>query len=165
MVPFLSIFFILHCMGMRSMVSPFQKSIGCSIFHIYWQPQCLGGISAGLSLPARNLNCMTPAAMASLTLCNNSVMCCLCSLVWDIEALLTTDSLSPNMKHFSWREVHRYQRVLWISVICSVQVRADTNSDPQVAVSHVACFLEYQSKGVLFMRCNIPVADRPVIIS
>ena len=35
-IPFLSIFSVLYCIGMRSMVSPFQNSIGCSIFHTCW---------------------------------------------------------------------------------------------------------------------------------
>ena len=42
----------------------------------------------------------------------------------------------------------RYLKVCQISMICSVAVLAATNSEPYVAVSTVACFLEYQSTGV-----------------
>ena len=44
----------------------------------------------------------------------------------------------------------RYLKVCLMSMICSVTVLATTNSEPYVAVSTVACFLEYQSTGVLF---------------
>ena len=43
----------------------------------------------------------------------------------------------------------RYLKVYLMSMICSVAVLAATNSEPYVAVSTVACFLEYQSTGVL----------------
>ena len=36
-----------------------------------------------------------------------------------------------------------------MSMICSITVFAATNTEPYVAVSTVACFLEYQSTGVL----------------
>ena len=42
----------------------------------------------------------------------------------------------------------RYLKVYLMSMICSVAVLVATNSDPYVAVSTVACFLEYQSTGV-----------------
>ena len=47
-------------------------------------------------------------------------------------------------------------------MICSTHVLAATNSEPYVAVSTVACFLEYQSIGVLFKKWRIPVTDLPV---
>ena len=43
--------------------------------------------------------------------------------------------------------------------------RAAMNSDPYVAVSTVACFLEYQSMGVWLNRCRIPVTEWPVTMS
>ena len=49
-----------------------------------------------------------------------------------------------------------------ISMICSVAVLAATNSEPYVAVSTVACFLEYQSTGVLLTKWRHPVKDLPV---
>jgi hypothetical protein len=47
----------------------------------------------------------------------------------------------------------------------STQIRAATNSDPYVAVSTVACFLEYQSIGVMLARWRIPVTYLPVTTS
>ena len=46
----------------------------------------------------------------------------------------------------------RYLKVCLMSMICSVAVLAATNSEPYVAVSTVACFLEYQSTGVLLTK-------------
>ena len=42
-----------------------------------------------------------------------------------------------------------YLKVYLMSMICSVAVFAATNSEPYEAVSTVACFFEYQSRGVL----------------
>ena len=49
-----------------------------------------------------------------------------------------------------------------MSMICSVAVLAATNSETYVAVSTVACFLEYQSTGVLLTKWRHPVQDFPV---
>ena len=49
-----------------------------------------------------------------------------------------------------------------MSMICSVGVFAATNSEPYVAVSTVACFLKYQSMGVLLTKWRHPVNDLPV---
>ena len=49
-----------------------------------------------------------------------------------------------------------------MSMISSVAVLAATNSEPYVAVSTVACFLEYQSTGVLLTKWRHPVKDLPV---
>ena len=49
-----------------------------------------------------------------------------------------------------------------MSMICSVAVLAAKNSEPYVAVSTVACFLEYQSTGVLLTKWRYPVKDYPV---
>ena len=46
----------------------------------------------------------------------------------------------------------RYLKVCLISMIYSVAVFAATNSEPYVAVSTVACSLEYQSTGVLLTK-------------
>ena len=47
-------------------------------------------------------------------------------------------------------------------MICSAQVRAETYSEPNVAVSTVDWSLENQSIGVLFRKCRIPVTDLPL---
>ena len=49
-----------------------------------------------------------------------------------------------------------------MSMICSVAVLAATNSEPYIADSSVACFLEYQSTGVLLTNWRHPVKDLPV---
>ena len=56
----------------------------------------------------------------------------------------------------------RYLKVCLMSMICSVAVLAATNSEPYVSVSTVACFLEYQSTGVLLTKWRHPVKDLPV---
>ena len=56
----------------------------------------------------------------------------------------------------------RYLKVCLTSMICSVAVLAATNSEAYVAVSTVACFLEYQSTGVLLTKWTDPVNDLPV---
>ena len=56
----------------------------------------------------------------------------------------------------------RYLKVCLMSMICSVAVLAATNSEPYVAVSTAACFLEYQSRGVLLTKWRHPVKDLPV---
>ena len=48
-----------------------------------------------------------------------------------------------------------------MSIICSVAVLAATNSDPYVAVSTVACFLEYQSVGVWLQKWSHAVSAAP----
>ena len=56
----------------------------------------------------------------------------------------------------------RYLKVCLMSMICSVAMLAETNSVQYVAVSTVACFLEYQSTGVLLTKWRHPVKDLPV---
>ena len=56
----------------------------------------------------------------------------------------------------------RYLKVCLMPMICSVAVLAATNSEPYVAVSTVACYLEYQSTGVLLTKWRHPVKDLPV---
>ena len=56
----------------------------------------------------------------------------------------------------------RYLKVCLMSMICSVSVFAATNSELYVAVSTLACFLEYQSTGVLLTKWSHPVKDSPV---
>ena len=46
----------------------------------------------------------------------------------------------------------RYVKVCLMSMICFVAVLAAINSEPYVAVSTVACFLEYQSTGALLTK-------------
>ena len=47
-------------------------------------------------------------------------------------------------------------------MIYSVAIFAATNSEQYVAVFTVACFLEYQSTGVLLTKWRHPVKDLPV---
>ena len=47
-------------------------------------------------------------------------------------------------------------------MICTVAVLAATNSEHYVAVSTVACFLEYQSVGVWLQKWRHAVRDTPV---
>ena len=56
----------------------------------------------------------------------------------------------------------RYLKVCLMSMICSVAFLAATNSETYVAVSTVACFLEYQSTGVLLTKWRHPDKDLPV---
>ena len=56
----------------------------------------------------------------------------------------------------------KYLNVSLRSIICSVAVLAATNSEPYVAVSTVACFLEYQSVGVWLQMWGHAVRDAPV---
>ena len=46
--------------------------------------------------------------------------------------------------------------------VCLMSMISATNSEPYVAVSTVACFLEYQSTGVLLTKWRHPVKDLPV---
>ena len=56
----------------------------------------------------------------------------------------------------------KYLRVYLRSIICSVAVLAATNSEPYVAVSTVAYFLEYQSVGGWLQKWRHAVRDAPV---
>ena len=49
-----------------------------------------------------------------------------------------------------------------MSMISYVAVFVATSSEPYVAVSSVACFLEYQSTGDLLTKWRHPVIDFPV---
>ena len=75
-------------------------------------------------------------------------------------ALVTTDLLSQNIYDFDLMGTPRYLRVYLMSIICLVAVLATTNSDPYVAVSTVACFLEYQSVGEWLQKHA--VIDAPI---
>ena len=62
--------------------------------------------------------------------------------------LLTTDLLSPNKYDFVLMGTPNYLKACLKSIICSVAILDDTNSDPYVAVSTVACPFDYESIGV-----------------
>ena len=49
-----------------------------------------------------------------------------------------------------------------MSIICSVAVLAATNSDPYVAASTIASFLESQSVEALLQKWRHAVSDAPV---
>ena len=49
-------------------------------------------------------------------------------------------------------------------MICSVAVFGATNAEPYVAVSTVACFLEYWSTGVLLTKWRHPVKDLQTMV-
>ena len=76
--------------------------------------------------------------------------------------LLRTDLLSPNMKLLLLIGTPSYIRVYLRSTIWSTAILAATNSDPYVAVSTVACPLEYQSVGVQMAMWRMAVTDLPV---
>ena len=76
--------------------------------------------------------------------------------------LFTTDSLSQKTLLGPRIGTPRYINVVLISTICSTYVLAATNSDEYVAVSAVDYFIDHQAMGVWFMKCNIPVTERPV---
>ena len=76
--------------------------------------------------------------------------------------MVTTDLLSPNKKDLAPMGAPKYLKFCLMSIICSVVVLAATNSEPYVAVSTVACFLKYQSTGVLLTKWRYPVQDLPV---
>ena len=59
-----------------------------------------------------------------------------------------TDLLSPNMKLLLLIGTPTYIRVYERSTVWSTAIPVATNSDPYVAVSTVACLLEYHSVGV-----------------
>ena len=56
----------------------------------------------------------------------------------------------------------RFLNVNLSSMICSVAVLEATDSEPYVAVSTVACFLEYQSVGVWLQKWRDAVRNAPV---
>ena len=56
----------------------------------------------------------------------------------------------------------RYLKLYLRSIICSVVVLAATNSEPYVAVSTVACFLDYQLVGVWLQKWRHALRDAPV---
>ena len=74
-------------------------------------------------------------------------------------ALVITDLSLPNMYALVMMGTPIYLSVSMRSMICSVAVLAATNSEPYVAVSTVACLFEYQSIGVVLMKCNAAVTD------
>ena len=71
--------------------------------------------------------------------------------------LMTTDLLSSNINAFFMMGRPRSLSVFVRSIICSVAVFADTNSEPYVAVSTVACLIDNQSDGVALTKCNTAV--------
>ena len=52
-------------------------------------------------------------------------------------------------------------KVFLRSTICSIQVLSEMNSNPQEAISDVACFFEYNMIGVLLAKWTHPVTDFP----
>lgn len=79
--------------------------------------------------------------------------------------LLMTLSLSPSTQLFLWRGTPRHWRVECRSTIFLMQVLAVTNSDPHIAASMVACFLEHPLIGAWFKKCKTPTADPPFVTS
>ena len=79
-----------------------------------------------------------------------------------IIELVTTDLLSMNMTRLGLIGTTKYIRFALWSMIWSTAVLAATNSHPYVTDSTLACFLEYQSIGVPFTRCNMAVTAIPV---
>jgi hypothetical protein len=75
-----------------------------------------------------------------------------------MEAVLTTDSLSPNITVEWATGTPRYRKVHLRSMICSEEVLAATYSDPNVAVSTVDCSL-VEKITVWLAQCKVPVTD------
>ena len=69
------------------------------------------------------------------------------------------NSIATKSKYTYYSICERYLKVYLMSMICSVAVFAATISEPYVAVSTVACFLEYQSTGVMLTKWRHPVKD------
>ena len=109
--------------------------------------QCLLNISLRLFSDLIQWKSIILAAMASLTRWNAKILCLLLRVEGGSVALVTTDLLSPNIYDLDLMGTPRYLSVYLMSISCSVAVLAATNSDPYVAVSTVACFLDYQSVG------------------
>ena len=80
--------------------------------------------------------------MADLTLWYAKNWCLLFNILNGIVEDVTTDLLSPNIHALSSIGTPMDLKVYLRSIICSEAVLAATNSDPYVAVSTVACFLE-----------------------
>ena len=78
--------------------SPRQNMRGCNISQIDECPQCLLRISAWLVMPTMWWNRVTPATIALRVRWHERALWHLCSLEWGTEAVLTMDSLSPNIK-------------------------------------------------------------------
>ena len=76
------------------------------------------------------------------------MLCFLLKVECGNVAHVTTELLSPNIYDLDLVGTSRYLSVYQISMICSVAVLAATNSDTYIAVSTVACCLEYQSVRV-----------------
>ena len=106
--------------------------------------QCLLNMSLRLYSDLIQWKSIILAAMASLTRWNAKILCLLLKVECGSVALVTTDLLSPNIYDLDLMCKPRYLSVYLMSMICSVAVLAATNSDPYVAVSTVACFLEYR---------------------
>jgi hypothetical protein len=139
----------------RSEVSPCQNNSACSCGQVCWYPQCLLSMSAGLIAPGMWMKRNTLAAIVSRTVCQDNAICLLCNFPAGMFELLTTDSLSPNMK-LSLIGTPRYLNESRLSMTCSVAVLAATYSEPYVAVTVELCFFAYQSTGVLLNRCKTP---------
>ena len=76
--------------------------------------------------------------------------------------LVMTDLLSPNLELLLLIGTPRYIRVYLRSTFWSTAVLATTNSDPYVAVSTVACCLEYQFVGVPLRMWRMAVTALPL---
>ena len=76
--------------------------------------------------------------------------------------LVMTDLLSPNMQVLLLTGAPRYNRVYLRSTIWSTAILAATNANPYVAVSTVACLLEYQPVGVPLTMWRMAVTALPV---
>ena len=105
---------------------------------------------------------MTLEAMASLTRWNAKLLCLLLRVELGSVALVTKELLPPKLYVFDLMETPRYLKVYLRSIIFSVAVFAATNSEPYVAVSTIACFLEDQSVGVWLQEWMHVLRDAPV---
>jgi hypothetical protein len=75
--------------------------------------------------------------IAFLILWKARMLCLLWSLPCGVEAMLMTDSLSPNIMAAPFAGIPKYLSEVEWSMICSIQVFVAIYSEPKVAVSTV----------------------------
>jgi hypothetical protein len=118
---------VLESMATVSFLDPFrgglstlvhrQKSRGLRESHTEGISQCLLRISEGFFFPLMWWYLVMLAAIASLVLWKASALCHLWSFPCGMEAVLTTDSLSPNIMVAPFTGTPRYlSKVRWLKI-------------------------------------------------
>ena len=150
------------------MVSPRQNKIGLINGQNVTYGRNLVMTSAGFSLPDTWQNLIMPDATAALTLWKDSAVWRLsitdCGIVDDVTTLWLSPNIQDGPSMGPSMGTPMLRNVMRRSMICSVAMRAATNSEPYVLVSTVPWRLENQSTGVWLTKCRMPVADLPVTL-